>query len=429
MAVGAKTVAKGDGNSSRSNGGKLQQGPKQSQQTFEFCGPYAGPLVIVVCLPLICYALALGCHEGGCLTLRPRLYVPPLPADLRLFTWEAMAAYIGYILVQVTLHLLLEGQWQEGTELAPGKQLTYKLTSFRNLAVTMAACAALWVWQPAALVWVHDQFLPLLTAAIMFTFAFSAWLYAASFIGNKRLAAYGSSGYWLYDFWMGRELNPRWGQLDLKEFCELYPGLSGWVVLNLSMAAYAAQRDGRVGAAMVLVNAFQLLYVADSAWFEPAILTTMDITQDGFGFMLVFGDLCWVPFIYSLQARYLAYHAEELSWLAIVAIVALKAVGYLIFRGSNSQKDRFRRDPTHPANAGLKTIDTKRGRRLLIDGWWGVSRHINYFGDWLMAVAWVLPCGFGSVIPYFHAIYFAILLLHRDRRDAHACHEKYGKDW
>lgn len=98
---------------------------------------------------------------------------------------------------------------------------------FRNLAVTMAACAALWVWQPAALVWVHDQFLPLLTAAIMFTFAFSAWLYAASFIGNKRLAAYGSSGYWLYDFWMGRELNPRWGQLDLKEFCELYPGLSG----------------------------------------------------------------------------------------------------------------------------------------------------------------------------------------------------------
>jgi hypothetical protein len=31
----------------------------------------------------------------------------------------------------------------------------------------------------------------------------------------------------------GRELNPRIGSLDLKEFCELRPGLIGWVVLNL----------------------------------------------------------------------------------------------------------------------------------------------------------------------------------------------------
>lgn len=28
----------------------------------------------------------------------------------------------------------------------------------------------------------------------------------------------------------------------------------------------------------------------------------MDITTDGFGFMLAFGDLSWVPFTYSLQA-------------------------------------------------------------------------------------------------------------------------------
>lgn len=32
---------------------------------------------------------------------------------------------------------------------------------------------------------------------------------------------------------MGRELNPRIGSLDLKEFCELYPGLTLWAVINL----------------------------------------------------------------------------------------------------------------------------------------------------------------------------------------------------
>ena len=43
------------------------------------------------------------------------------------------------------------------------------------------------------------------------------------------------------------------------------------------------------------------MYVIDALWFEQAILSTMDITTDGFGFMLVFGDLAWVPFTYSLQ--------------------------------------------------------------------------------------------------------------------------------
>ena len=43
------------------------------------------------------------------------------------------------------------------------------------------------------------------------------------------------------------------------------------------------------------------LYVWDALYHERAILTTMDITTDGFGFMLAFGDLVWVPFTYSLQ--------------------------------------------------------------------------------------------------------------------------------
>lgn len=40
---------------------------------------------------------------------------------------------------------------------------------------------------------------------------------------------------------------------------------------------------------------------------QPAIFTTMDITTDGFGFMLSVGDLVWVPFTYSLQVCVLAF--------------------------------------------------------------------------------------------------------------------------
>lgn len=64
--------------------------------------------------------------------------------------------------------------------------------------------------------------------------------------------------------------------------------------------------------------------------------------------------------------------------------MALKALGYLVFRGSNSQKDLFRRDPSHPRVAALRTLPTERGTKLIISGWWGIARHINYTGDWLM---------------------------------------------
>lgn len=68
----------------------------------------------------------------------------------------------------------------------------------------------------------------------------------------------------------------------------------------------------------------------------------MDITTDGFGFMLSLGDLAWVPFTYSLQARYLAFNPTDLSTLAVVGILALEVGGYYVFRAANLEKDWFR---------------------------------------------------------------------------------------
>src|ERR1700722_15818836 len=76
---------------------------------------------------------------------------------------------------------------------------------------------------------------------------------------------------------------------------------------------------------------------------QPAILTTMDITTDGFGFMLSVGDLAWVPFIYSLQARYLAFTRVELGPILTAAVLVLKTCGYYIFRDANNEKNDFRK--------------------------------------------------------------------------------------
>jgi protein-S-isoprenylcysteine O-methyltransferase Ste14 len=37
--------------------------------------------------------------------------------------------------------------------------------------------------------------------------------------------------------------------------------------------------------------------------------------------------------------------------------------------------------------------------------------------------------GFGSIIPYFYPLWFALLLILRERRDDRWCAKKYGADW
>ena len=68
----------------------------------------------------------------------------------------------------------------------------------------------------------------------------------------------------------------------------------------------------------------------------------MDITTDGFGFMLSVGDLSWVPFTYSLQARYLAFEHVELGGVGTAIVVVVAFTGYWIFRSANGEKNDFR---------------------------------------------------------------------------------------
>jgi Ergosterol biosynthesis ERG4/ERG24 family len=76
--------------------------------------------------------------------------------------------------------------------------------------LTFAAAVVLGFYtQTLDLAWVYDNFVPLLSASTAFSFLFSVCLYAASFRRKALLAKGGTSGWHVYDFFMGRELNPR----------------------------------------------------------------------------------------------------------------------------------------------------------------------------------------------------------------------------
>lgn len=79
------------------------------------------------------------------------------------------------------------------------------------------------------------------------------------------------------------------------------------------------------------------------------MLTTWDIINEEFGYMLVFGDYVFIPFVFSIQCHYLINYPDHEGVGNIIFFIinmALYAVGYYIFRWSNSQKNQFKTDPS-----------------------------------------------------------------------------------
>lgn len=166
---------------------------------------------------------------------------------------------------------------------------------------------------------------------------------------------------------------------------------------------------GNVSNSIYLLTMFQLFYVGDALYhevlyptfdvfqidahyFQDAYLTSMEIIHEGLGFMLALGHFVVVPFMYSLQTRYLAFQPIQLSHGRMASLFVLNFIGYYIYRASNSEKHAFRQGLNrksefvvhilhHPLMnllADPHIIQTKAGSNLLVSGWWGWSRHPNY---------------------------------------------------
>ena len=347
-------------------------------------------------------------------------------------TWRAAGIYAAWLALQAGLQRYAPGRRVLGAELPDGSRLPYRMNGFFSLIATFVVVALLHFSGVFSIAELYLEFGALISVMTIFVFVFSVFLYA---YGKRHGQARHLSGSLIHDFWMGTGHNPRIPPgpegFDLKLFCEARPGLILWVLINTSFAYVQYEVYGFVSTSMILVWVFQMFYILDYFWNEEAILTTMDIKHENFGFMLAFGDLVWVPMTYSLQAHYLIDHVHHLPWWGAVLIIGVNFLGLYIFRAVNLQKHRFRGDPENARIWGKKAeyLETAQGNKLLVSGFWGWSRHFNYVGDILMALSWSLPCLFGSVLPYFYPIYFAILLIHRERRDHGFCSTKYGTDW
>lgn len=399
---------------------------------MEFSG-VPGALAITFGLPLLINAFALVCNDRSCTVQsigldRIRLEL----AERKFLSWEAAYAYAAWFFSLVLLDRIVPGKSVQGTKLRDGSHLQYSFNGTIVVVIlftTLAARAIQTQFALPELQFVYDHLLEIANVAIVSSFILALYVYIVSFLHKKEpiLAEGGNTGNPIYDWFIGRELNPRIGSFDIKLFCEMRPGLLLWVVINLAMLHHQWLKYGTVSDSMVLVCMFQVYYVVEGTFYETGLISMMDITTDGFGYMLSFGDLALVPFTYTLQSRFLADHPVDLGAIGVAGVLAVYFTGLLIFRLSNNEKNKFKQG--HPSTKHLKYIQSASGSRLITSGWWGAARHINYFGDWLIAWAFCLPTGFSTPITYYFVIFFGVLLIHRETRDEAKCAAKYGPTW
>lgn len=390
---------------------------------YAFGGP-VGAFFFSIFLPAISLYLWICIHRHGGSLVWP---TPAVLSEIPLPSGRGALYYFGFIASQIALDVLLPAKRVQGLKQRDGVVLTYRLNGFASLWISVVAMGALFASGVVRGREVLDELGAMLVIAIVFSFALALFLY---FYGLTSKRAEVRTGNLVYDFFMGTALNPRIKSFDLKFFFESKIGLTMWIAIVMAMVAAEYELEGAISTPMILVGLFQLFYVADFYFFEEAMLSTWDINYENYGFMLALGFVVWMPFNFSLQSQYLYYHAVDLPSWAVALVVALNFAGYYIFRTANLQKHAFRTQPSTKIWGKAPTyIETQRGTKLLTAGWWGVARHSNYLGDLMMALAWCLPAGFSHVPPYFYFIYFAPLLIDRERRDHRHCQEKYGKDW
>ncbi|XP_062200005.1 delta(14)-sterol reductase-like [Phragmites australis] len=341
-------------------------------------------------------------------------------------SWSAVVVLLAYLGYLADAGALLPGKLVAGAVLPDSSRLHYRCNGLLSLLLLLGliAMGVYMEWMSPTVV--ADRGLELLSATFIFSVLVSFALYFAGLKSRHKSSSLKPhvSGSFIQDWWLGVQLNPHFMGVDLKFFF-VRAGMMAWLFINLSLFAKSYLADS-VNLSVILYQFFCAWYIIDYFVHEEFMTSTWDIIAERLGFMLVFGDLVFIPFTFTLQGWWLLRNKVELPLLASVANCFIFLIGYLVFRGANKQKHVFKKDPKALIWGKPPKVV---GGKLLASGYWGIARHCNYLGDLLLALSFSLPCGASSVIPYFYPTYLLILLIWRERRDEARCSQKYKDIW
>jgi delta14-sterol reductase len=347
--------------------------------------------------------------------------------------WTASKLALGFLAVMFVAARFLPGIERVGYPQPDGTRKRYTLSGMPTFLLSNMVLAAVVVAK--ALGWsvsltpIAQHFWSLLIVALalstLITLALLAWGRRAGPVCRSPESTDLPIPEWMKTFWFGNECNPELFGVDLKMFF-YQPSLIGAYLVNVSFAFAQWERHGFVTPQMLCLCFFWFTYLFTHYVKEEFMLSTWDVMAENFGFMLVWGDLTYVPFLYSLPGWWMVDDTAPFSTFALALLLAFHFAALTIFRQSNWQKERFKQDPTAPIWGRPPRLV---GGRLLASGYWGIGRKVNYTGEILVYASFAACAGFEAFGPWVLPLALLGLLVHRAHRDDKRCRAKYGALW
>merc|ERR1711992_185358 len=286
-----------------------------------------------------------------------------------------------------------------------------RMNGFAALVTLLAAVPAL-VHYKVPLGAVKEKYFFFMSTSIAISFISALQFYILSRWENKTsLNSKGNTGNPIVDIFNGRTLSPKLLGFDVKLLCFRY-SMIGLAILNVLMVTDSiVSSGGKANPSVILAAAFQVVYAMDAMFFEEY----------------------YFPSLPTLVTRYLLDRSPEVAWYYLVLIGLMNALGYIIYRSSESQRCEFAKDPSNPVLAHLETVSTAGNRKLIVSGWWGMVRHPNYLGELLIQWSWVLPAvgslGVTDLVPYYLPVVTTLMLMVRCTQINQRNKRKYGNAW
>ncbi|XP_076314302.1 delta(14)-sterol reductase TM7SF2-like [Tachypleus tridentatus] len=391
---------------------------------YEMGGPI-GAFLMSLLLPALCVYVHLACTRYSCT-------IKQLPVFLKYGSRDPALFYVGWILFQAVLTALPIGKVVEGLPVRCENgfsKLKYRMNGFITLVVNLLMLTSM-LYFKCPVSFVYKNLFQLMVISILFSIFMSVALYikgcrAPSYAQNEA----GLSGCPQYDFFQGRELNPRVGKMfDLKLFL-IHVGLIGWASVDLCLLYQSYEEFKHLNYPILFTVSCQFVFIFVNLWHADMFLTTAIVNCEGVGYLRVLSMCTLVPFLYSFPVIYLFQYRQEIPLYCLLSTGVVFCCGLYIYLQSNLEKNAFRRNPYSPSVSYLESIPTSKKKRLIVSGLWGTVRHPNYLGDILMNMAWTLPCGFGHFIPFIPALLAVMVLVTRAVREEGKCKQRYGPAW
>jgi protein-S-isoprenylcysteine O-methyltransferase Ste14 len=336
-----------------------------------------------------------------------------------------LAPLLLYLLIFL-LQLVVLGRWVVGyaTRAGTSDKLRYHLNGLQILILVVLGWMGLCYSGMMAWDWFYTYRWEGLIGAVSLGIVFSLVMVVGAPAVKDSFAA---------DFFLGRQENPQlWGgRIDAKMW--LY--LVGAVMLQLNVLSFAAHHFllycAEADMGIYLAAGLFTFFLIDYLTFEEVHLYTYDLFAERVGFKLGWGCIAFYPYFYAIPlwstASLICIHTP--SYL-LVGYALIFFTGWGLSRGANLQKYYFKKDPTRSL-LGIKPETITDGHKvLLVNGFWGLSRHINYLGEILMATGIVLCVGHTLLPwPWLYPLYYVALLFPRQADDDRRCALKYGALW